>query len=129
MICKSKGTIMDIVQFTEIAMLVSFGASWPFNIMKSYRSRTAKGKSVQFEIIVEIGYTIGLIGKFITFRNTGVLAYSVWFYFADIAMVMIDMILYFRNKKLDRIADSKAELVAEAEDGSDSIDASNAEAA
>lgn len=120
---------MDIVQFTEIAMLVSFGASWPFNIMKSYRSRTAKGKSVQFEIIVEIGYTIGLIGKFITFRNTGVLAYSVWFYFADIAMVMIDMILYFRNKKLDRIADSKAELVAEAEDGSDSIDASNAEAA
>ena len=109
MICKSKGAIMDIVQFTEIAMLVSFGASWPFNIMKSYRSRTAKGKSVQFEIIVEIGYTIGLIGKFITFHNTGVLAYSVWFYFADIAMVLIDMGLYFRNIRLDKIRDARLE--------------------
>jgi len=109
MICKSKGTIMDIVQFTEIAMLISFGASWPFNIMKSYRSRTAKGKSVQFEIIVEIGYTIGLIGKFITFHNTGVLAYSVWFYFADIAMVLIDMGLYFRNIRLDKIRDARLE--------------------
>jgi hypothetical protein len=109
MICKSKGAIMDIVQFTEIAMLISFGASWPFNIMKSYRSRTAKGKSVQFEIIVEIGYTIGLIGKFITFHNTGVLAYSVWFYFADIAMVLIDMGLYFRNIRLDKIRDARLE--------------------
>ena len=94
--------VMDIVQLCEIGMLISFGCSWPFNIAKSWRSRTAKGKSVQFEFIVIFGYMIGLLGKFITWHRTGVLAYSTWFYVADIAMVVIDVCLYFRNSALDR---------------------------
>ena len=96
---------MDIVQLCEIGMLVAFGFSWPFNIIKSWRSRTAKGKSVVFEFIVVFGYLVGVLGKFITWHNMGVLAYSVWFYFADIAMVTIDIILYFRNTRLDRQAE------------------------
>ena len=95
---------MDIVQLCEIGMLLAFGASWPFNITKSWKSRTAKGKSLQFEIIIIAGYLIGLVGKMITWRQTGVLAYSVWFYIADIIMVAIDMCLYFRNSALDRKA-------------------------
>jgi uncharacterized membrane protein len=98
---------MDIVQICEIAMLVAFGASWPFNIIKSYRSRTAKGKSVIFEIIVTIGYLFGVAGKFITYHQTGVLAYSVWFYLIDITMVAIDMVLYVRNTALDKAEDMK----------------------
>ena len=86
-------------------MLVAFGVSWPFNIAKSWRSRTAKGKSVVFEFIVVFGYLVGLLGKYISFTRTGVWAYSVWFYLADIAMVMIDIILYFRNTALDRARD------------------------
>lgn len=93
---------MDAVQLCEIGMLVAFGASWPFNIMKSWRSRTAKGKSVVFEFIVVFGYLVGLLGKFIAYSRTGVWAYSIWFYFADIAMVVIDIVLYFRNTALDR---------------------------
>lgn len=100
---------MDIVQLCEIAMLITFGVSWPFNIHKSWTSRTAKGKSVVFELIVVSGYTVGLIGKFVTFAQTGTLAYSVWFYFADIVMVLIDVALYARNIMLDRQADSIAE--------------------
>ena len=96
---------MDIVQLCEIGMLVAFGFSWPFNIIKSWRSRTAKGKSVVFEFIVVFGYLVGVLGKFITWHNTGALAYSVWFYFADIAMVTIDIILYFRNTRLDQQAE------------------------
>lgn len=95
---------MDIVQLCEIGMLVAFGFSWPFNIIKSWRSRTAKGKSVVFEFIVVFGYLIGLCGKFVSYRRTGVWAYSVWFYLADIAMVMADIVLYFRNSALDRKA-------------------------
>lgn len=93
---------MDIVQLCEIAMLVAFGFSWPFNIVKSWRSRTAKGKSVVFEFIVVFGYLIGVAGKFITFHRTGVLPYSTWFYLADILMVAIDIVLYFRNAAIDR---------------------------
>ena len=73
-----------------------------FNIAKSIRSRTAKGKSVIFELIVVFGYLVGLAGKFITYSRTGVLAYSVWFYIADIVMVLIDIILYIRNTRLDK---------------------------
>ena len=93
---------MDPVQLCEIGMLVAFGVSWPFNIAKSWRSRTAKGKSVLFEFIVVFGYLVGLLGKYISFTRTGVWAYSVWFYLADIAMVAIDIVLYFRNAALDR---------------------------
>ena len=42
------------------------------------------------------------MGKLITYSRTGVWAYSIWFYFADIAMVAIDIALYFRNTALDR---------------------------
>ena len=99
---------MDPVQLCEIGMLVAFGFSWPFNIVKSWRSRTAKGKSVLFEFIVVFGYLVGLLGKYISFRRTGTLAYSTWFYLADIAMVVIDIVLYFRNTALDRQADRAA---------------------
>lgn len=95
---------MSFVEFTEVAMLVLFGFSWPFNIIKSYRSRTARGKSVFFEIIVVIGYLFGLSGKFVSYSQTGHLALSVWFYVADIVMVGIDMFLYRRNTIIDREA-------------------------
>lgn len=97
---------MDIVQLCEIGMLLAFGVSWPFNISKSWRSRTAKGKSLGFELIIVFGYCIGVLGKFITFRRTGVLPYSTWFYLADIAMVVIDIVLYFRNRALDKAAET-----------------------
>ncbi len=93
---------MDIVQLCEIGMLVAFGCSWPFNIMKSWRSRTAKGKSVIFEYIVVFGYIVGLLGKLISYHRTGIWAYSIWFYFADIAMVAMDIVLYYRNVALDK---------------------------
>ena len=88
-------------------MLVAFGFSWPFNIAKSWRSRTARGKSVMFEFIVIFGYLVGLVGKLITYSRTGVWPYSIWFYFADIAMVATDIVLYFRNTALDRRAEGR----------------------
>ena len=99
---------MDIVQLCEIGMLVAFGFSWPFNIAKALRSRTSKGKSLQFELVILFGYAIGLVGKFITLQRSGVLPWSTWFYIADILMVVIDVILYFRNSALDKKRDGEA---------------------
>ena len=98
---------MDIVQLCEIGMLVSFGFSWPFNIYKSWTSGTAKGKSLLFECVVIFGYCVGLIGKYVTWRRTGVFPYSVWFYLADIAMVTADLCLTVRNVKRDRERDGE----------------------
>ena len=100
--------MIDVTQLCEIAMLCIFGASWPFNIAKSIRSKTAKGKSVIFELLVILGYCFGLFGKIWTYMHTRILAYSTWFYVADISMVAIDVVLYARNTKLDRIRDISA---------------------
>ncbi len=35
-------------EISEIVMIVSFGASWPTNVIKSYKARSAKGKSLLF---------------------------------------------------------------------------------
>lgn len=83
-------------------MLVCFGISWPFNIAKSIRSRTAKGKSVVFELLIIAGYLCGLVGKFIL----GNLSYVVFFYIADILMVAADLVLTLRNRRLDRERDN-----------------------
>ena len=87
-----------MVQVFEMIMLVCFGLSWPFNITKSIRSRTAKGKSVLFEIMIIIGYLCGVAGKLIGGNITYVLA----FYALDILLVSTDLILTFRNRRLDR---------------------------
>lgn len=97
--------MIDVTQLCEIAMLCIFGASWPFNIAKSIHSKTAKGKSVIFELLVILGYCFGLFGKIWAYKQSGILAYSTWFYVADITMVAIDVVLYARNTKLDKIRD------------------------
>ena len=95
---------MTIPQFCEIAMLCLFGCSWPFSIAKSLRAKTAKGKSVVFELLVLVGYLIGLFGKFYAYRQAGTLAYSTWFYIADILMVSVDLVLYCINARRDKLA-------------------------
>lgn len=92
---------MNIVHVLEAGMLVCFGVSWPFNIAKSLCSRTAKGKSVIYEILVVVGYFFGLAAKIIL----GDVNYVMIFYIVDILMVTTDIILTFRNRRLDRERD------------------------
>ena len=93
-----------MAQLLEVLMLVCFGLSWPFNIMKSWKSRTARGKSLLFECCVIIGYCCGLAGKIIG----GNITYVVAVYILDIAMVTTDLVLTIRNVFLDKAADRRA---------------------
>ena len=81
----------------EMLMIVSFGISWPINVIKAYRSRTAKGKSILFNYIIAIGYIFGLASKIVVGNFN--LAY--YFYYPNLIMVTTDIILYYRNRKLD----------------------------
>lgn len=92
-----------MVQFLEMTMLILFGLSWPFNIAKSLRSRTAKGKSLLFECFVIVGYFCGLLGKLIG----GQVNYVAFMYFLDMLMVSIDLGLGIRNRHLDRLAEKE----------------------
>ena len=87
-----------LAEFFEIVMIVCFGLSWPISVYKSWKSRTAKGKSLLFEIFIVIGYFCGIIGRVVSDRISFVLI----FYVINIAMITIDICLYFRNSRLDR---------------------------
>ena len=45
-----------MAEILEIIMIVSFGASWPMNVMKSWKARTTKGKSLAFLVLIFFGY-------------------------------------------------------------------------
>ena len=89
----------------ETIMIICFGLSWPLSVYKSWKSRTAKGKSLQFEIFIWIGYIFGIAKNFIMLANgsNSWVFFLGWaFYFFNFIMITIDMILYVRNTKLDK---------------------------
>ncbi len=93
----------------EALMILCFGLSWPISIRKSWVSRTAKGKSLFFEVFLWIGYVFGITRKFIIWSNPpeplGWVFYLGWaFYVMNIMEITIDIALYFRNVKLDKAA-------------------------
>ena len=98
----------EISQILETIMIVSFGASWPFNVIRSYKERTAKGKSLSFLCLILFGYAAGIVGKFLNeafMANIGKNWYVLFFYILNFIMVFTDLCLYFRNKALDKKAD------------------------
>ena len=91
----------------EIIMIVCFGISWPMNVYKSYKARTTKGKSLLFLVMIFIGYIGGIISKFTNEAYMDAFAdkwYVLVFYFINITMVSMDLLLYIRNHKLDKLA-------------------------
>ena len=91
-------------EILEVIMIVSFGASWPMNVMKSWKARTTKGKSLAFLCLILFGYVAGIAGKFLNPAYMAEFAekwYVLFFYILNFIMVGTDLLIYFRNKKLD----------------------------
>lgn len=92
-------------EILEIVMILSFGASWPMNVIKSYKARTTKGKSLMFLCLIFFGYIAGIASKFTNEAYMASFAskwYVLVFYFINITMVGIDLLLYVRNYRLDK---------------------------
>ena len=94
------------LDFLEALTIFCFGLSWPISIRKSLISKTAKGKSLFFEVFLLIGYAVGIVRKIIQMTvldSSGFIFYlSFFFYVLNFIMISIDIALYFRNTKLDR---------------------------
>ncbi len=91
-------------ELLEITMIICFGLSWPLNVIKSYKARTAKGKSFSFLCLIWIGYIAGITSKFVNPAYMSQISqkwYVLFFYFLNLFVVSVDIFLYFRNKRLD----------------------------
>ena len=103
-----------MAELLEIIMVVSFGASWPLNVRKSYKARTTMGKSLAFLLLILFGYVAGISSKLI---NESYMAefsqkwYVLFFYVLNFLMVSLDVCIYVRNYRLDKQAEAKEESV------------------
>ncbi|MGI6724808.1 MAG: hypothetical protein ACOX62_01160 [Christensenellales bacterium] len=88
-----------IAELFEIMMIVCFGFSWPINVIKSWRVRTTKGKSLLFLLFIITGYVFGITGKLISGHFKW---YVLLFYVLNLTMVSVDLCLYVRNYRLDK---------------------------
>lgn len=97
-------------EILEITMLICFGFSWPLNVIKSYNARTAKGKSLPFLLLIITGYIAGIASKFVNpafdFADKW---YVLFFYFLNLIMVSLDVLMYARNRRLDKLAEKTEE--------------------
>lgn len=97
-----------VASIMEMMMVVCFGISWPLNILKAWKSHTARGMSLLFYAFIWIGYIFALTGKFILIHHNApqpwyetVHWYVMLFYIINILMVSLGIIIYFRNKLSD----------------------------
>jgi len=82
----------------ESIMLICFGLSWPLNVIKAYRARTARGTSLPFILLIITGYIAGITAKLVT----GQINYVLIVYLLNLAIVSVNVVVYFRNVTLDR---------------------------
>jgi len=85
-------------QIFETVMLLCFGASWPMALVKNFKARSAKGMSLPFLILITSGYIFGISAKLVTDNYS----YVLWVYALNLAIVSMNLIVYFRNLNLDR---------------------------
>ena len=96
-----------MAEILEIIMIVSFGASWPMNVMKSWKARTTKGKSLAFLLLILFGYVAGITSKLVNEAYMASFAekwYVLFFYCLNFVMVFTDLMIYVRNRRLDKAA-------------------------
>ena len=75
----------------EVGMLLCFGASWPFSILKTLRTGRAEGKSFIFLALLLVGYVFGIVHKLFYHLDVVIILYAVLF-----CVVGLDYILTWR---------------------------------
>lgn len=92
-----------MTQALEATMLVCFGLSWPMNLIKNFKAGTAKSMSLKFILLIIFGYVAGISAKLLTHQINYVLAV----YFLNIAIVSLNLGVYFLNKHKDKVREKE----------------------
>ena len=81
----------------EVLMLACVGAAWPLSLVRSYKARSNKGKSLFFLVVLFVGYIFGILHKIFYSLDFVLILYCL-----NAAMVGTDICFYFRNRRLER---------------------------
>ena len=106
--------MLEFSSIMEMLMVICFGFSWPFNISKMWRARSTKGTSLAFYFLIWSGYIFAIIGKLVLIHyrvsvemSAGswtevVKWYVMFFYGLNFLMLTAGILIWFRNRSLDR---------------------------
>ena len=86
------------MQIFEVIMLICFGISWPVSVIKSFKTKSTKGKSLIFLLAIIIGYISGITGKIVN-NNVN---YVLVLYSINLFVVLFDFSLYLINRHNER---------------------------
>lgn len=109
--------LSTLATICEIIMVICFGASWPFNVVRAYKARSTKGTSLPFMSLIGLGYVGGIMNKVFTMclnvsNGQPALTWLQWvafaFYIVNITLVSTGIVIYFRNKKIEKNEAAKA---------------------
>lgn len=84
-------------EILETLMLICFGASWPISVVKNIRSKTAKSMSIQFILLIIVGYIAGITAKVVS----GNVNYVLIAYLFNLLCVCTNLFVYFINRRYD----------------------------
>lgn len=88
-----------MAEILETMMLLCFGFSWPMNVYRNYKARSAKGMSLAFTLLIIFGYLAGISAKLMTHNIT----YVLFVYAFNLIAVSLNVVIYFRNRHLDKV--------------------------
>ncbi len=79
----------------EAGMLICFGASWPFAVYKTWKTKNVTSKSRLFLSLVMFGYVCGIINKILHSMDI-----VIWLYVLNLLFVTADLmlVLIYRGK-------------------------------
>ena len=89
---------MKSMSLFEAGMLICFGASWPFAVMKTFKTKNVKSKSRLFLSLIIIGYLCGIIHKILYSMDI-----VIWLYIINLILVSADfyLVLLYKNRSQD----------------------------
>lgn len=89
-----------MAELLESTMLVCFGLSWPMNLAKNIKAKSAKTMSLQFILLIIAGYIAGICAKFYNHKFNYVLVV----YLLNLIVVSANLVVYFINLHYDKQA-------------------------
>lgn len=90
--------VEKMAEILESVMLICFGLSWPINVWKNIKSKSAKNMSLKFILLIIVGYIAGIVAKL----SKGAVNYVLVVYILNLVIVSVNVVVYFVNKRYDQ---------------------------
>ena len=90
---------MITVEALEALMLVSFSVSWYWSILKMLRTKLAAGKSLEFVLMICLGYMFGISSKLLAWQEVGEVSPLTWVYVWNLLVTAFDAMLVARYSR------------------------------